>query len=225
PIFTMGGCATSNCHGSIRGQNGFKLSLFGFEPKPDFAAIAQRLDREHPAESLVLKKPTAQKDHGGGFRFAVDSLEYRTILEWIKSGAPYESDGSPRIASLKVFPEERILPEVGTSQQLVATATYTDGTRRDVTHLVQYSSNDPDTVEVTRDGKVKGLQVGETAVMVRTLGQAVAAKIYVAQPQLAQSPPPAPRNNFIDEHVLAKLDRLNIEPSDLTSDADFLRRV
>src|SRR5262245_17568229 len=29
PIFTMAGCAGSNCHGSIRGQKGFKLSLFG----------------------------------------------------------------------------------------------------------------------------------------------------------------------------------------------------
>lgn len=225
PIFTIGGCATSNCHGSIRGQNGFKLSLFGFEPKPDFAAITERIDREKPESSLVLRKPTAQEEHGGGFRFAIDSLEYRTILEWIKSGAPYESEGSPRIASLKVFPEERILQGVGDSQQLVATATYTDGTRRDVTHLVQYSSNDPDTVEVARDGKVKALQVGETAIMVRTLGQAVAAKIYVPQPPLAQAPPRVPRNNFIDEHVFAKLERLNVEPSGLSSDADFLRRV
>jgi hypothetical protein len=225
PIFTMGGCATSNCHGSIRGQNGFKLSLFGFEPKPDFEAISERIETVEPALSLVLMKPTAQTDHGGGFRFAVDSLEYRTILEWIKSGAPYESDGSPRIKSLSVFPEERVLTGVGGTQQLVATATYTDGTKRDVTHLVQYSSNDPDTVEVTRDGKVKGLQVGETAVMVRTLGQAVAAKIYVPRPPLAQAPPPAPRNNFIDEHVFAKLERLHVEPSSLSSDADFLRRA
>jgi hypothetical protein len=225
PIFTMGGCATANCHGSIRGQNGFKLSLFGFEPQPDFDAISERIDPDKPAQSLVLLKPTAQEEHGGGFRFAIDSLEYRTILEWIKSGAPYQTEGSPRIASLKVFPEERVLAGVGGTQQLVATATYTDGTQRDVTHLVQYSSNDPDTVEVTRDGKVKGLEVGETAVMVRTLGQAVAAKIYVPRLPLAQTPPPAPRNNFIDEHVFAKLERLNVEPSALSSDADFLRRV
>ena len=36
PIFTKSGCANSNCHGSIRGQAGFKLSLFGYEPKLDF---------------------------------------------------------------------------------------------------------------------------------------------------------------------------------------------
>jgi uncharacterized protein YjdB len=225
PIFTLGGCATSNCHGSIRGQNGFKLSLFGFEPQPDFAAISERIDRDDPAASPVLMKPTAQWEHGGGFRFAVDSLEYRTILEWIKNGASYESEGSPRIEKLTVFPEERILESVGATQQLIATATYTDGTRRDVTHLVQYSSNDPDTVEVGRDGKVKALQVGETAIMVRTLGQAVAAKIYVPQPNPEKAFARAPRNNFIDEHVFTKLQRLNVEPSGLSSDADFLRRV
>ena len=109
PIFTMGGCAGSNCHGSIRGQKGFKLSLFGYEPdirlRGDPAAHRPRQSGEEPDSS----KPTFQTQHGGGFRFAVGSLEYRTILEWIEGGATYDSAGSPRIASLSVFPEERIL--------------------------------------------------------------------------------------------------------------------
>src|SRR5215471_20572542 len=88
PIFTMAGCANSNCHGSIRGQKGFKLSLFGYEPELDYKAIlagdAHRIDRANPAKSLILQKPTFQVSHGGGFRFAVDSLEYRTILQWIE---------------------------------------------------------------------------------------------------------------------------------------------
>lgn len=225
PIFTMAGCAGSNCHGSVRGQNGFKLSLFGYEPEFDYKAIGPRIDLAHPENSLILTKPTFQVAHGGGFRFALNSLEHRTLLEWITSGAAYVSEGSPRIASLKVFPQERTLDGVGASQQLIATATYTDGTSRDVTHLVQYSSNDPDTVQVDPDGKVKALQLGETAVMVRTLGQAVAAKIYVARPPLTKAVPPAPRNNFIDEHVFAKLERLHIQPSGLSSDSDFLRRA
>src|SRR3989475_12946101 len=75
PIFTMAGCAGSNCHGSIRGQNGFKLSLFGYEPDLDFKAIGPRIDREHPEQSLILQKPTLQRAHGGGVRFAVHSLQ------------------------------------------------------------------------------------------------------------------------------------------------------
>src|SRR5205085_1041557 len=161
PIFTMAGCAGSNCHGSIRGQKGFKLSLFGYEPNLDYDAIGPRIDRQNPEKSLILIKPTFQIEHGGGFRFATGSLEYRTILEWIKSGATYDSAGSPRIASLTVFPKERTLSGVGATQQLIATAKYTDGTSRDVTHLVQYSSNGPDTVQVTADGKIKALQTGE----------------------------------------------------------------
>ncbi len=225
PIFTMAGCAGSNCHGSIRGQNGFKLSLFGYEPDLDFKAIGPRIDRDHPEQSLILQKPTFQKPHGGGVRFAVGSLQYRTILDWIKGGASYDSAGSPRIATLTVYPAEVTLQGEGGKQQLIATATYTDGTRRDVTHLVAYSSNNPDTVQVSADGKIEGIKSGETAVMVRTLGQAVAAKIYVPQPPLAQAFPNVARNNYIDEWVFSKLKRLNIEPSGLSNDEHFLRRV
>jgi hypothetical protein len=225
PIFTMAGCAGSNCHGSIRGQNGFKLSLFGYEPDLDFKAIGPRIDRDHPEQSLILQKPTLQKAHGGGVRFVVDSLQYRTILDWIKGGARYDSAGSPRIATLTVYPQEVTLKGEGAVQQLIATATYTDGTHRDVTHLVAYSSNSPDTVQVSADGKIQGLRAGETAVMVRTLGQAVAAKIYVPQAPLAHAFPNVPRNNYIDEWVFSKLKRLNIEPSGLSSDEHFLRRV
>ena len=225
PIFTMAGCAGSNCHGSIRGQHGFKLSLFGYEPSLDYEAIKPRIDLEHPEQSLLVKKPTFQVPHGGGVRFTINSLEYRSILEWLKSGATYDSAGSPRIAKLSVFPLERTLDGVGATQQLVATATYTDGTSRDVTHLVQYTSNNPDTVQVSADGKIKALEVGETAVMVRTLGQAVAAKIYVPRPALAKAFPKVPRNNYIDDWVFAKLERLHVEPSALSSDEEFLRRV
>ena len=130
PIFTMGGCAGSNCHGSIRGQHGFKLSLFGYEPDLDFKAIGTRIDRDHPEQSLILLKPTFQRPHGGGQRFTIDSLQYRTILEWVKGGASYDSTGSPRIAKLTVYPQEVTLRGQGDKQQLIATATYTDGTRR-----------------------------------------------------------------------------------------------
>jgi Protein of unknown function (DUF1553)/Protein of unknown function (DUF1549)/Bacterial Ig-like domain (group 2) len=227
PVFTMAGCAGSNCHGSIRGQNGFKLSLFGYEPDIDYEAILPRVDRANPDKSLVLTKSTFQVQHGGGLRFAVGSLEYRTILEWIRGGATFDSAGSPRIASLSVFPEERILTGAGATHQLIATAKYTDGTSRDVTHLVQYSSNNADVVQVSADGKVKALQAGETAIMVRTLGQAVASKIYVPQPVPAKtaSPQKTPTHNYIDEHVFAKLERLHLTSSALSSDEHFLRRV
>ena len=93
--------------------------------------------------------------------------------------------------------------------------------------MLQYSSNNPDVVQVSADGKIKALQAGETAVMVRTLGQAVASKIYVPQPLPAKTASAlrTQPHNYIDEHVFPKLERLNLTPSTLSSDEHFLRRL
>jgi uncharacterized protein DUF1549/uncharacterized protein DUF1553 len=230
PIFTKSGCANSNCHGSIRGQAGFKLSLFGYEPDLDYEAIVKaqdgrRINRSDPAKSLILLKPTFSIPHGGGERFKVVSLEYEAILDWIRDGATYDSAGSPRLKTLRVMPEEITLIGIGTKQQLTASGAYTDGTTEDLTRKVQYTPNDESVVEVSPSGEIKTLRAGETAIMVRTLGKAVAARIaVVAEPPMANYPA-VERNNFIDDLVFAKLRRLNIVPSPLSSDDEFLRRV
>lgn len=226
PIFTMSGCAGSNCHGSIRGQRGFKLSLFGYEPKQDFDALTPaRINKQFPEKSLLLQKATAQVPHGGGLRFTPDSLPYRTLVDWLKQGAPYDPPNAVRVVSLTVTPAEQLLAGAGQTVQLTAKARYSDGTVRDLTKLVQYSSNDPDTVQVDSKGVARALQVGETSVMIRTMGQAVSARILVAASATAKDYPRTPANNYIDEHIFAKLRRLNIAPSGLASDEHFLRRV
>lgn len=230
PIFTKSGCAGSNCHGSIRGQAGFKLSLFGYEPDLDYSAIVKskdgkRIDRADPAKSLILLKPTATIDHGGGERFKVGSLEYEAILDWIKDGATYDSAGSPRLRLIKVVPEEVTLIGPHAKQQLAVSGTYTDGTTEDLTHKVQYTANDESVLEVGREGEIAGKRGGETAIMVRTLGKAVAVRVAVIQNPPIKDYPEVPRNNFVDELVFAKLKRLNIIPSTLSSDAEFVRRV
>src|SRR2546422_1905 len=184
PIFTKSGCANSNCHGSIRGQAGFKLSLFGYEPDLDYEAVVKdqngrRIDRDNPAKSLILQKPTFSTPHGGGERFKVGSLEYNAILDWIREGATYDSAGSPRLKTLRVTPEEITLIGLGTKHQLSATGTYTHGTSEDLTRKVQYPPNDESVVEVSPSGEIQTRRVGETAIMVRTLGKAVAARIAV----------------------------------------------
>jgi hypothetical protein len=230
PIFTKSGCANSNCHGSIRGQAGFKLSLFGYEPDLDFDAIVKnqdgrRINRSDPSKSLILMKPTFSMPHGGGERFKVGSLEYEAILDWVRDGATYDSAGSPRLKTLRVTPEEITLIGLGTKHQLSATGTYSDGTSEDLTRKVQYTPNDESVVEVSPSGEIQTRRVGETAIMVRTLGKAVAARIaVVAEPPMANYPDVA-RNNFVDDLVFTKLRRLNIAPSPLSSDYEFLRRV
>src|SRR5947207_2519645 len=172
PIFTKSGCANSNCHGSIRGQAGFKLSLFGYEPDLDYNAIVKaqdgrRINRTDPAKSLILMKPTFSTPHGGGQRFKTGSLEYEAILDWLRDGATYDSAGSPRLKTLRVTPEEITLIGLGTKHQLSATGTYTDGTSEDLTRKVQYTPNDESVVEVSPSGEIKTLRAGETAIMVR----------------------------------------------------------
>ncbi len=229
PILTKSGCANSNCHGSIRGQAEFKLSLFGYDPDLDYEAITvgsegRRVNRDKAEESLILLKPTFQVPHGGGERFKVGSLEYSAILEWIREGATFDSPGSPRIESLTVSPEEITLIGIGSRAQLTAIAAYSDGSREDVTKTVQYSPNDESVVGVSHDGEIKTLRAGETAIMVRTLGKAVAARVVVVAEPPMKDYPAVPENNLIDTLVFSKLRRLNLIPSELSGDREFLRR-
>ena len=230
PLMTRGGCAGSNCHGSVRGKNGFKLSLFGFEPEADYQAITvanegRRVDLEAPESSLLLLKPTFSIPHGGGVRFEVGSHDYSLLLEWLKQRTPYEEEQSPTIASLEVFPEERILVGENSRQQLVVTASYSDGSREDATRKVQYSTGNDAVVDIEDGGGLVAAGPGETAVMVRMLGKAVAVRVAVVADPPMTDYPELPRHNFIDELAFSKLQNLNIIPSRLSSDEEFLRRV
>ncbi|HVP48735.1 MAG TPA: DUF1549 and DUF1553 domain-containing protein [Bryobacteraceae bacterium] len=230
PIFTKSGCANSNCHGSIRGQAGFKLSLFGYEPDLDYDAIVKaqdgrRINRTDPAKSLILMKPTFSTPHGGGERFKVGSLEYEAILDWIKDGATYDSAGSPRLRTIRVMPEEVTLVGLNSKQQLSVSGTYTDGSTEDLTRKVQYTANDESVVEISPNGELSARRAGETAIMVRTLGKAVAARIAVIETPPMKNYPEVARNNFIDELIFSKLKRVNIVPSALSTDREFVRRV
>lgn len=229
PIFTRAGCAGANCHGSIRGKGGFKLSLFGYEPDIDYASIlkadgGRRVDVANPGQSLILRKPTFQLPHGGGIRFQADSIEYAAIRDWLAGGARYDSVGSPRIASLTVEPHERRLVGIGSKQRLIVTARYTDGSAEDVTGKVQFSSNDDAVASVNSGGIVQAVAPGETAMMVRTLGHAAVARIAVTKnPPMADYPKLEARN-FVDELVFAKLKASNILPSPTATDEHFVRR-
>src|SRR5262245_26624732 len=132
PIFTRMGCSNSNCHGALNGQNGFKLSLFGYEPETDYKAVVEgsdgrRINRTEPAKSLILLKPTQSVPHGGGKRFEPGSLEYQALKEWIEAGAPAGSSNESKMVRLEVVPRERVLLSADSMQQLVVLAHYSDG--------------------------------------------------------------------------------------------------
>src|SRR5207248_2313678 len=71
PVLSKQGCNSGACHGKAIGQNGFKLSLFGFDPAFDYAALVhegrgRRISAAAPEDSLLLLKAAGGMAHGGG---------------------------------------------------------------------------------------------------------------------------------------------------------------
>ncbi len=229
-VFGRMGCASGSCHGSFQGKGGFRLSLFGYDPEKDYLAITRDLDGRRinpndPDNSLLLLKATGQVEHGGQRRFAKDSWAYRLLREWIVQGAEWHK-GSGDIASITVTPPEYAFPKPGLSGQLTVNVTFADGTRENITPLCDFRTNDDAVAEVNPLGVVKGLRPGDTAIVISYRGQVLPVRVLVpveAPPGFQY--PNVPVANYIDTEVFAKLRRLNIVPSDLAGDAEFLRRV
>jgi len=242
-LLTQQGCNNTTCHGAVPGQGGFKLSTNATYPRDDYKWIVKggkfevltaemeepphpRVNLKDPGKSLILQKATLQIPHGGGLRFGSDSPQYARILQWIQAGAPYGEEGESeniQIESLEVYPRESVLDLDG-KQQILVTAHLSDGRREDVTRQVVYESINRSVVDVDEGGLVKAHKTGETSVLVRAPGRAAAVRFGVIADPLP-SYPEVPENNFIDRHVFAKLKKFNIVPSELSSDAEFLRRV
>ena len=229
PVLTKAGCSQGACHGKGAGQNGFRLSLRGYAPDQDHRSITRefdgrRIDPSHPESSLLLQKATAQTPHEGGRLFGVSSPEYNLLLAWIKAGFPGPDKADPKVSKLELTPDAKTLTP-GEETQLVATATFSDGTKRDVTWLTKFDSNDAAFVEVSPAGKAKAVRNGAAAV--RAMFQVEVAVAVFSMPfdRPVDEKRYAAQNNAIDGHVFAKLRELRIEPSDACTDNEFIRRV
>ncbi len=226
PIFTKTGCNGGGCHGKAAGQNGFKLSLLGFEPTEDYEHVVKeargrRLFPAAPERSLLLTKGAAQLPHGGGKR--LESEDYRLVLRWVAQGMPVGRADAPKIDHIEVFPRQRTLPIHG-EQQLVVTAHYSDGSSEDVTRGALYEPNDKDIAAVHPQGRITVFDLtGEIAVMVRYQGMVTTFRGTVPLGAPVDHVPFA--RNFIDEHVFRDLKRVGMPPSEPCGDATFLRRV
>ena len=231
PVMTKMGCNQGACHGALSGKNGFKLTLRGYDPDADYdtltrQSVGRRVSLADPASSLILLKPTFAIPHGGGKRFAVNSLEYRVISGWIAQGAPPPSPKDPDVTGLEVYPAAATL-KIGDEQQLVVRARYSDGRTEDVTQWVKYSSANEGVASVNDSGLVKMNGSGEAAVtlyyssrvlysrLTAPFDNQIAADVYAK----------FPRGNYIDDLVLDKLKKLNIAPSSLATDSTFIRRA
>jgi hypothetical protein len=232
PILTRSGCNAGPCHGKSSGQNGFALSLLGFNPEHDYDAIVRdaggrRVSRLIPAESLLLGKATARLPHGGGVRLVPGTSHYETVLRWVADGMPRTPADAPRVDRIAVEPTERTLKRAE-SFKLRVTAHYNDGSVEDVTGLAAFASSEPALVKVDAEGRVTaGAIPGDATISARFVGLFANCDVNIPLPGAVPAAryDTLPRSNFIDEHVWAKHRKLGLTPSAPAGDATFLRRA
>ena len=241
-ILTRRGCNGAACHGGVKGKNGFRLSDNAEHPRDDYRWIVKggtfqvltdepagdqipRVDTGVPEKSLLLLKPTMEIAHGGGLRFDKGSDDYNTILEWVRNGAPFgeDADEASRLVALEALPP-RLFLRPGEEHQILVTGRLANGAEEDFSAQVLYELKGTEVAEVSPSGVVEAKGPGETAVLIRAAGRIASFQVGVIGPEPDRYPEAEPRN-VIDEHILTKLRKFNIVPSELSTDAEFLRRV
>lgn len=230
PILTKAGCNSGGCHGKAEGQNGFKLSIFGYDAQADFESLVlegrgRRVSVAAPASSLLFLKASARTPHGGGQRIEPDSYRDRRLLRWIAEGARFDAvdDPAAEVVCIEIEPQQQILL-AGETQQIQVSTIDASGNRHCVTNETEFISNAASIADVDSRGLIQASDVpGEAAILVRHLGHVATCRITLPRPDVKFVRPP--ENNFIDALAWDKLERLGIEPSPLSDDATFLRRV
>ena len=232
PLASKLGCSGRECHGSLQGRGGFRLSLFGYDFGSDHTALTAdkenriRVNLKEPEKSLVLQKPTRQVKHKGGEIFEQGSWEYNVWLKWIQGGAKMDVKETGTFARLEVFPREIVFQKAGEERQLYVVAHWADGTTEDVTGFTRFRANDESVAEVHEGGRVVSKSKGDTHIVAfYDNGVApVPVMLPVNRPNAAAYPKLA-RANEVDDHLNAKLRKLGIVPSGASTDAEFLRRA
>jgi hypothetical protein len=230
PVFFRAGCNAGTCHGSARGKDGYMLSLFGYDAPGDYRRTVEempgrRVNTAMPAESLLLLKATGAVAHTGGKRFEKDSDLYKTVLDWIAAGTPDDVGSVPEVTGISLPKSSVVFSRIGQEGTARVKATYSDGSTRDVTALALFGTNNPSVAEIDEHGRVTAKGPGDTTVFARFSRFTVGAEVIVLPLAEEFTWPNPPSNNFIDDLVFTRLEKLRIAPSKLCDDETFLRRV
>ena len=232
PLMSRAGCSGRECHGSFSGQGGFHLSLFGYDFDKDHKEITDdqeegvRIDRALAEQSLVLLKPTLQVKHKGKERIKKDSWEYTLLRNWIQAGARNDAKETGDFDRLEVFPKEIVFQKPGESVQLRVLAHWKDGAVENVTELTRFRSNDDSVAAISETGRVEAKEKGDTHVVAFYDNGILAVPVILpVTDQHGERYPQVAARTKVDELVNAKLRKLGILPSELCTDAEFLRRV
>ena len=229
PIFTKVGCNTGSCHGAARGKDGFRLSLFGFDPLGDYQRITReigirRINLAVPDQSLLLLKATGSVQHSGGKKIEPGSKHYQTVLAWLQAGALADAARPPAVTKVDVYPSQAVMEGEGAKQRIVAVATYADGTQRDVWDLAGFTTNNERTGAVDADGTVTSGVRGEAFVMARFDTHTVGTQVLALPAGMQYEYKPS-QGSYIDALVDAKLLKLRLPASGLCTDEEFVRRA
>ena len=233
PVFARAGCNMGSCHGAARGKDGFRLSLFGFDPTGDYHRLTRempgrRINLANPEGSLVVQKAIGAVPHTGGKRFEKDSELADRLVQWIAAGAKDDANAgkdAPKLQAVDLYPPTTLLEGKQATQQLVAVARFSDGTDRDVTDLVWYGSNNDSSVAITPSGNAASSQRGESFLMARYDTITVGVPVVVIPKDLTFEYPESEGNTWVDDLVDTKLKSLRVAPSNVCDDETFLRRV
>ena len=198
-----------------------------FRPDPAGARPARRSACEPAQQPLP-----AQADPG---RAARRRPEARGRLARVSASSPTGSPPArrarrpttPRIQRLEVLPAAAVLKPKDTLQVLVR-AWYSDGHAEDVTRWAKFNSSED--LVAARRRRRQGRRSPATARRpspsgTPTSSPPAASPRRCPTPSIPRSSPQAPRNNFIDDLVLKKLESLHIPPSPPCTDAEFIRRA
>lgn len=230
PVLMRAGCNSGGCHGSAQGKNGFRLSLFGFDPEMDYVNLtretwARRINVALPDESLMLMKAAGGVDHEGGSLFDPEHKQYEIVKRWIAEGALDDPAELPELTGIEIMPPAVVLEGADAKHRFVVLATYSDGTDRDVTDMAILASGDDLSIALSPEGVATSGQRGEAYVMARYGTFAVVSKTIVVPGDMQLAWPDTAPKNFVDELVFAKLKKLRVPPAESCSDEVFVRRV
>ena len=227
---TKAGCNMGACHGSPSGKGGFRLSLRAYDPELDIMTVrseffGRRTNIMEPGESLLLRKPLMEVAHGGGKRLKKGDPAHKVLEQWIGEGLRLDAATEPDLVRIETIPAKRVLKQLGTRQQIVVLGHFSDGSIRDVTALTDFTTSNESVGSVNVQGLVTKNGRGETAILARYLtGMSTTYLTFLEEvPGFAWNNPA--ESNFVDSAVFEKLKQLQILPSDVCTDDEFLRRV